>query len=62
VFLGWYAGMLKSVCIQFTKNQLAVGFNLSELHKAHVLHYWRLVSTHMVSQQVKYADEGTLAN
>jgi hypothetical protein len=54
--------MLKSVCIQFTKNQLAVVFNLSELHKAHVLHYWRLVSTPMVSQQVKYADEGTLAN
>ena len=62
MFLGWYAGMLKSFCLQFTKNQLPVVFNLSELHKAHVLHLWRLVGIPMISQQVKYADEGTLAN
>ena len=37
-------------------------FNLSELHKAHVLHHWRLVGIPMISQQVKYADEGTVAN
>jgi len=40
--LGWFTGMLKSR-LQFAKNQLALGFNLSELHKAHVLHHWRLV-------------------
>jgi len=60
--LGWYAGMLKSFCLQFTKDQLLVVFNLSELHKAHVLYNWRLVGIPMISHLVKYADEGTLAN
>jgi len=53
--------MLKSFHLQFTKNQLAVGFNLSELHKAHVLHHWRLVGIPMIGQQVKYTHEGTVA-
>ena len=39
LLFGWYAGMLKSFRLQFTKDQLAVVFNLSELHKAHVLHH-----------------------
>jgi len=60
--LGWYAGMLKSFRLQFTQNQLAVVCNLSELHKAHVLHHWRLVGIPMISQRVNYADEGTVAN
>ena len=54
--------MLKSFRLQFTQNQLAVVFNLSELHKAHVLHHWRLVGIPMISQRVNYADEGTVAN
>jgi len=39
LLFGWYTGMLKSFCLQFIKGQLAVVFNLSELHKAHVLHH-----------------------
>ena len=35
-------------------------FNLAELHKAHVLHHCRLLGIPMISQQVKYADEGTV--
>jgi len=47
--------MLKTFHIEFTKDQLAVVFDLSELHKAHVLHHWRLVGIPMISQEVKYA-------
>jgi len=54
--------MLKSFRLQFIKDQLAVVFNLSELHKAHVLHHWRLVGIPMIGQQVKYTHEGTVAN
>ena len=54
--------MLKPFCLHFTKNQLVMFFNLSELHKAHVLHHWRLVGIPMITQQVNYANEGTLAN
>jgi len=39
LLLGWYAGMLKAFCLQFAEDQFAVVFNLSELHKAHVLHH-----------------------
>ena len=53
LLFGWYAGMLKSFCLQFTKDQLAVGFNLSELRKAHILHHWCLVGIPMLSQEVK---------
>jgi len=62
VLFGWYTGVLKYFRLQFTKDQLAVVFNLSELHKAHVLHYWRLVGISMIGQQVKYAHDGTVAN
>jgi len=54
--------MLKSFRLQFTKDQFVVVFNLSRLHKAHLLHYWRLVGIPMIGQQVKYAHEGTVAN
>ena len=54
--------MLKSFHLDFTKSQLMVVFNLSELHKAHVLHHWRLVGIPMISQEVKYADASTVAN
>ena len=37
--LGWYTGMLKSFQLEFTKAQFTVISNLSELHKAHVLHH-----------------------
>jgi len=37
--LGWYTGTLKSFQLEFTKAQLTVISNLSELHKAHVLHH-----------------------
>ena len=49
--------MLKTFHIEFTKDQLAVVFNfkLSELHKARVLHHWRLVGIPIISQEVKYA-------
>jgi len=57
--LGWYTGMLKSCHLDFTKNQLAVVFNLSKLHKAHGLH---LVGIPMFSQEVKYAHSSTVAN
>jgi len=60
--LGWYTGMLISYHLDFTKSQLAMVFNLSELHKAHVLHHWRLVGIPMISQEVKYADTRTVAN
>jgi len=39
-----------------------VVFNMSELHKGHVPHHWRLLVIPMISQQVKYTDERTLAN
>jgi len=60
--LGWYTGILKSFHLVFTKAQLTVVFNLSELHKAHVLHHWRLVGIIMISQEVKHADANTVAN
>jgi len=62
LLFGWYAGMLKSFRFQFTKDQLAVGFNLSDLHKAQVLHHWRLVSISMISQEVHYVGASTVAN
>jgi len=62
VLLGWYAGMLKSFRLQFTKYQLAVVSNLSELHKVHVLHHSRLVGIPMVSQEVKYVGASTVAD
>jgi len=62
LLLGWYAGMLKSFRLQFTKDQLAVGFNLSKLHKAYSLHHWRLVGFPMISQEVKYVGASTVAN
>ena len=37
--LGWYTGMLKLFQLEFTKVQLTVVSNSSELHKAHVLHH-----------------------
>jgi len=39
-----------------------VVYNLSELHKAHVLHHWRLVGIPMIRQEVKHADAITVAN
>ena len=60
--LGWYAGMLKSFQLESTKTQLTVVSNLSELHKAHKLHHWRLVGIPMISQEVKYANASTMAN
>jgi len=60
--LGWYTGMLKSFQLEFKKAQLTVISNFSELHKAHVLHHWRLVGIPMISQEVKHADASTLAN
>jgi len=61
LLFGWYAGMLKSFRLQFTKDQPAVGFNLSELHNAHVLHHWRLVGIPMISQEVHYVGASTVA-
>jgi len=57
--LGWYTGMFESFRLEFTKNQLTVVFNLSKLHKAHVLHP---VGIPMISQEVKYALPSTVAN
>ena len=37
-------------------------FNLSKLHKAHVLHHWCLVGIPMISQEVKYAHASTVHN
>ena len=48
--------------LEFTKAQLAVVSNLSELHKAHVLHHWRLVGISIIIQEVKHADANTVAN
>ena len=62
LLLGWYAGILKSFRLRFTKDQLAVVFNLSELHNAQVLHHWRLVGIPMISQEVKYVVASTVAN
>jgi len=59
--LGWYAGMLKSFQLESTKTQLTVVSNLSELHKAHKLHHWRLVGIPMISQEVKHANASTMA-
>ena len=53
--------MLKSFRHPFTKDKLEVGFNLSKLHNAHVLHHWHLVGIPMISQQVRYAHESTVA-
>jgi len=39
-----------------------VGFNLSELHKALVLHHWRLVGIPMISQEMTYVVASTVAN
>jgi len=62
--LGWYTGMLKSFQLEFTKAQLTVArvSNLSEVHKAHVLHHWRLVGIPLISQEVKHANASTVAN
>ena len=49
LILGWYTGMFKSFHLEFTKTQLTVVSNLSELHKAHVLLHWRLVDIPMIS-------------
>jgi len=54
--------MLKSFHLQFTNDKLAVGFYLSELHKAYVLHHWRPVGIPIISQEVKYAHASTVAN
>jgi len=60
--LGWYTGMLKTFHLEFTKAQLTVVSNLSELHKAHVLRHWRLVSIPMIGQGVNYVGASTVAN
>jgi len=60
--VGWYTGMLKSFHLEFTMAQLTVVSNLSELHKARVLHHWRLVGIPMIGQAVKYANASTVAN
>jgi len=54
--------MLKSFLLEFTKVQLTVASNLSELHKAHVLHHWHLVGILMISQEVKCVGAITVAN
>jgi len=54
--------MLKSFHLEFTMAQLTVVSNLSELHKARVLHHWRLVGIPMIGQAVKYANASTVAN
>ena len=46
--------MLKTFYLEFTKNQLMVVSNLSELRKSHVLHFWRLVGIPMIGQEVNY--------
>ena len=58
--LGWYTGMLKSFQLEFTKAQLTMVSNLSELHKAHVLHHRCLFGIPMISQEVKHADAITV--
>jgi len=60
--LGWFTCMLKSFHLEFTNAQRTVVFNLSELHKAHILHHWRLVGIPMISQEVKYVCASTVAN
>ena len=55
---GWYTGMLKSLHLEFTKAQRTAVSNLAELHKAHVLHHWRLIGIPMIS----HADASTVAN
>jgi len=60
--LGWYTGMLKSFHLEFTKAQLTVVSNLSELHKAHVLHHWCIVGIPMIGQEVNYVGASTVAN
>jgi len=54
--------MLKTFHLEFTKAQLTVVSNLSELHKAHVLHHWRLVGIPMIVQEVNYVGASTVAN
>jgi len=60
--LGWYTGMLKTFHLEFTQAKLTVFSNLSELHKAHVLHHWLLVGIPMIGQEVTYVDASTVAN
>jgi len=60
--LGCYTGMLKSFHLEFTKAQLTVVSNLSQLHKAHVLHHRRLVLIPMIGQEVNYVGASTVAN
>jgi len=52
--------MLEPCSLHFTKDQPGVVFNFAELHKAHVLHHWRLIGNPMISQQVEYSDEETV--
>ena len=54
--------MLKSFHLEFTKAQLTVVSNLSELHNSHVLHHWRLVGIPMISHEVKCVGASTVAN
>ena len=54
--------MLKTFYLEFTKNQLMVVSNLSELRKSHVLHFWRLVGIPMIGQEVNYTGSNTVAN
>jgi len=54
--------MLKSFHHEFTKAQLTVVSNLSELHKARVLHHWRLVGIPMINHEVKCVGASTVAN
>ena len=37
-------------------------FDLSEPHRAHVLHHWHFVGIPMISQEVKYEHASTVAN
>jgi len=60
--LGLYTGMLKSIHLEFTKAELTVVSNLSELHKAYVLHHCRRVGIPMISQEVKCLRTSPVAN
>jgi len=62
MLLGWYTGMLKLFHLEFTKAQLTMVSNLSKLHKAHVLHHWRLVGISVISHEVKCVGASTVAN
>jgi len=54
--------MLKLFHLEFTEVQLTLVSNLFELHKAHVLHHWRLVGIPMIGQEVNYVSASTVAN